>query len=189
VRRSKLLVFGLTPVVQPVFAEPAVTERFNYYDVSGSTVQEVRTDLNRKRPSDQTGSRYDAITLWHIAWNYSYEPMGQRCEILKVSTRVEVAITFPRLKNTAATPAEVVQAFARYTDKLLLHEKGHAQNAIDTAAKIEREIRNMPSRPSCPELKEEANSLARSVVKKANQWDIDYDLRTQHGRTQGAHFP
>jgi predicted secreted Zn-dependent protease len=188
-RCLRLLLLCPLPIGQPVLADPAVTERFNYYDVSGSTVHEVRADLNRNRPSDKNGARYDAITRWHIRWNYRYEPMEKRCAIVKASTTVEVIIIFPRLKNTGSIPAQVVQAFAHYTEKLLLHEKGHAQNAIDTAGKIEREIRTLPSGPSCHELQEQANSLARSIVKEANRWDLDYDLRTRHGATQGARFP
>ena len=185
----RLLVFTAISIVPPVLADPAVTERFNYYDVSGSTAQEVRADLNRNRPSDKTGAGYDAITRWHIRWNYHYEPVGQQCAIMRASTAVEVTIIFPRLKDTASIPAEVVQAFAKYTEKLMVHEKGHAQNAIDTTGKIEHEIRKLASRSSCHELEEQANSLARSLVKEANQWDVDYDLRTRHGATQGARFP
>jgi len=34
-----------------------------------------------------------------------------------------------------------------------------------------------------------ANRLGYSLIEAANQWDIDYDRRTQHGASQGARFP
>jgi predicted secreted Zn-dependent protease len=189
VKWLRRVALGAISIIKPAVADPAVTERFSYYDVSGSTVQELRADLSRKRPSDKEGARYDAITRWHIRWNYRYQPAGRLCEIQKPSVTVEVTILFPRLKDAGSTPAQVVQAFAHYTEKLLLHERGHAQNAIDTAGKMERELRNLRPRASCNVLQEHANGLARSLVKEANAWDVDYDLRTRHGATQGARFP
>ena len=174
--------------VQPVFTGPSIAH-FDYYDISGSTVQELRADLNLKRPADSTGKRYDYFTRWYIKWRFSYEAAGGQCAIGKVSTTVDVTITFPRLKNTGSTPAEVVQSFERYTEKLLLHARGFEQNAIDTAVKIERGIHSLPPHRTCNEMAGQANSLGYSLINAANQWDLDYNQRTQYGRTLGAVFP
>jgi predicted secreted Zn-dependent protease len=72
----------------------------------------------------------------------------------------------------------------------MVHEKGHAQNAIDAARKIEAGILALPSEPTCDALRTKANDLGHALmlIKDANQADIDYDRRTQHGATQGARF-
>ena len=48
-------MFAIFPIVMlmadSAAAEPKVSEIFDYYDVSGSTVQELRADLNRHRPA------------------------------------------------------------------------------------------------------------------------------------------
>ena len=106
-----------------------------------------------------------------------------------MSTTVNVTITFPRLSETADIPAAVKQAFADYTQKLLLHEKGHAQNAIDTAKRIDDGIAALRPQGTCSQLGRDANSLGYSLIAAANAWDADYDLRTRHGATQGARFP
>ena len=175
--------------VAPAAAEPKVTESFNYYDVSGSTVQELRADLNRKRPTDKDGKHFDAFTRWYIRWHYDYQTGSNQCAIASVSTTVNVTITFPRLSETADTPGAVNQAFADYRQKLLLHEKGHAQNAIDTAKRIDDGITALRPLGTCAGLGQAANSLGYSLIEAANQWDIDYDRRTRHGATQGARFP
>jgi S1-C subfamily serine protease/predicted secreted Zn-dependent protease len=179
---------SLAPV-QPVLTGPTATERFDYYDISGSTAQELRADLNLKRPADSTGARYDHVTRWSIKWKYLYEAAGERCAIGKVSTTVDVTITFPRLKKTESTPAQVLQSFDRYTEKLLLHARAFRQNAIDTAEKIDRGIRSLPPHRTCDELGKQANSLGYSLIIAAKQWDSDYNRRTQYGRTLGAVFP
>jgi predicted secreted Zn-dependent protease len=170
-------------------AEPKVTETINYYDVSGSTVQELRADLNRNGPAGKDGKRYDAFTHWYIRWRHNDQRGGNECAIASVSTSVDVTITFPRLSGTADVPGAVKQAFADYTQKLLLHEKGHAQNAIDTARRIDDGIAALRPQHNCSELGRAANRLGYSLIEAANQWDIDYDRRTQHGASQGARFP
>jgi predicted secreted Zn-dependent protease len=82
-----------------------------------------------------------------------------------------------------------MQAFAHYSEKLLLHEKGHAQNAIDAARRIDEGIAALGPQSSCVDLGRAANRLGYSLIEAAKQWDIEYDLRTRHGATQGARFP
>ena len=106
-----------------------------------------------------------------------------------MSTTVDVTITFPRLSETAKISAVVVRAFADYSEKLLLHEKGHAQNGIDTARRIDDGIAALRLQSTWADLGRAANRLGYSLIEAAKQWDIDYDLRTRHGATQGARFP
>ena len=101
--------------IAPAAAEPNVTQTFNYYDVSGSTVQEIRADLNRHGPAGKDGKRYDAFTRWYIRWQHNDQSGGNQCAIASVSTSVDVTITFPRLSETDGIPGAVKQAFADYT--------------------------------------------------------------------------
>jgi hypothetical protein len=47
----------------------------------------------------------------------------------------------------------------------------------------------MQPHPTCDALSRAANALGDRLIKEANQMDVEYDARTQHGRTQGARFP
>jgi len=172
------------------YAEPSVSETINYYDVSGANAREVRESLNRNGPvSKINGKRFDAYTAWYISWKYQYRQPTGGCAIASVSTEVKVIIDFPRLKADATTPEALKSLFARYLENLMRHEKGHAQNAIDFARKIETGIRALPTKSSCNALQDVANALGGALIKEANQADIDYDARTRHGATQGARFP
>jgi predicted secreted Zn-dependent protease len=172
------------------FADPIVTETFDYYDVDGATAQEIRTDLNQRGPIDGHEHRhFDAVTHWYVRWRFTYGDGANNCEIASVSTNVDVTYAFPRLRSESAAPAELRQAFSGYLEKLLTHEKGHAEIAIDIAAQIEKDIRSLPPAPTCASLGEIANNLGRFLMKKANLLEIDYDARTVHGKTQGARFP
>src|SRR5215468_43721 len=120
------------------YAEPLVSETINYYDVSGADAAEVKASLEQNGPVSATeGKRHHAYTHWYISWRYQYrQPTGQ-CAIASVSTDVKVMIDFPRLKTDVTTPDALKISFARYVEKLMLHERGHVQNAITFAQKIE----------------------------------------------------
>jgi predicted secreted Zn-dependent protease len=174
----------------PALAEPTVSESVHYYDVSGATGREVRASLNREGPvSGNDQKRYDAVCRWHVYWKFQYRQRGDACVITSASTDAKIVITFPRLKTDETTSPSLMKAFADYTEKLMLHEKGHAANAIDAARKIEAGILALPPEPTCDALRVKANDLGHALIKEANQADIDYDLRTRHGATQGARFP
>ncbi len=174
----------------PVRAEPTVTESVQYYDVTGATAREVRASLNREGPISGTdGKRYDAVCRWNVAWKFEYRRGNGSCAIASASTEVKITITFPRLKADGTTSASLVKAFASYSEKLMVHEKGHAQNAIDAARKIEAGILALRPEPNCEAMRNAANNRGHALIKEANQADLDYDSRTQHGATQGARFP
>ena len=178
------LALGLSPAA----AEPLVKRNVVHYDVSGASAQEIRAEMDRLGPIDErTKRRSDATTRWYVKWTYRYRNVGQDCAIARVSVTVDVTITMPRLKP--GSPADLARTFSEFTDKLREHEEGHAQNGIDIGSRIEAAIRDIKPYPTCEELGRAANALGDRLVKEANQNDVEYDARTQHGRTQGARFP
>lgn len=96
---------------------------------------------------------------------------------------------FPRLRADAGTPPSLQQAFARYTDKLMVYQKGHIDKIIETARQIEIGIKGLPPIQWCRELEQSANHLGHNLQKRLNLWRQEYDDRTLHGRTLGAVFP
>ena len=185
---AAFLVSGVMPT--NARADPQIVERFDYYDVNGMTADEIRADLNRRGPTDSVEHRhFDAVTRWHVRWWVTYTEGGRGCKIKAVSTMVQVTYSFPRLADPTSAPAYLRQAFSQYLERLRVHEKGHAQNAIDIAARIEGRIRHLSPAPTCAALGQSADESGHALIKEAIQRDVDYDAETQHGKTQGARFP
>ena len=182
-------VLGGTIGAGPASAEPRVSETIKYYDVGGRDAREVRANLNRFGPADKNQKRFDAITRWSVSWNYQYRQANGRCAIASVTSKVDVTVTFPRLKADASTPPALRNAFGNYTAKLMVHEKGHAQTGINIARRIETGIRALAPEPNCTVLAGVANRLGHTLDGQGSRADDEYDTRTQHGATQGATFP
>lgn len=181
------VALAMAPV--PVSAEPEVKETIAYYDVSGSTPQELRKELNRFGPFDRDGRQWDAVTKWYVNWRYQYNRTEHGCRIASATSEAKVNITMPRLKQESSTPDTLRQSFEGYSANLLVHEKGHGQFGIDAARRIEEGLINLPAEPTCKRMGEVANEFGRKLIREASQQDIDYDAQTQHGATQGARFP
>ena len=173
-----------------VSAEPTVKEIITYYDITGTTPEVVRNHLNFSRPkNERDGISYDSITRWSVYWRFAYQNGAQGCAIATVSATVDASIVMPRLAAETEAPPALTRAFADYTEKLLVHERGHVKNGVDIARRIEDGIRVLPPRRSCDELARSANALGDSLLKEGNRMDVEYDARTQHGLTQGVRFP
>jgi len=170
-------------------AEPRITEAMDYYEVTGSTPQQVRASLDQLGPAHvRDGKRYDSLTYEKIDWRFTFRGLPN-CAITGTTVTAQVLIRFPRLRIDAATPASLKQAFAAYTDKLMLHQRGHVQKIVETARQIETGIAGLPAIQDCKGLEKSANRLGNNLLKSLHRWRRDYDDRTLHGRAQGAKFP
>lgn len=79
--------------------------------------------------------------------------------------------------------------FRQYLAALRVHEEGHLAIGLEAAQAIDRAIAAMPEMPSCALLQGQANATAQRLLEAAKQKERDYDLRTGHGRSQGAWLP
>jgi len=172
-----------------LYAKPSVSTSTRHYSVDGLTENEIRNDLNDKRPIHESGKRYDGYTQWFVNWNFWWDESGGTCEISRVTTKVKVKLTLPKLKQNRARTDAVTKKWKKYEKALIAHENGHKSHGIKAANVIEKNIMNMKERKSCKELESEANRIAEDILKKYSNVDIEYDRKTKHGMNEGAVFP
>jgi predicted secreted Zn-dependent protease len=152
-----------------------------YYDVSGTSVAEIRAAINRVRPRDPNdGIAVDALNRWYISWRWPGDGNGG-CALGRTELRFNATLRMPRLVNLQRTPRAVLERWNAYVVALIRHEAGHLRHAFDNMGSVLRAIRAS----SCAA----ANDAGRAAVRLLARWDVDYDRETRHGFTQGAHFP
>lgn len=141
----------------------SVQSRVGYYDVTGATIPEIRSQIGAHGPTLLTrdSRRAYAVTRHQMQWRYEYArdaPGG--CEIRDVKVRVDVAIIYPRW-NAPATPDSAVSAWwDGMSARLKEHEEGHAILVLDSADRIVQALRGM-SGGSCDALGIRANRIAQ----------------------------
>ena len=78
---------------------PTVEERVDYYEVAGSSEDELRAAIDKQRPKDRAGERHDAVTDWDVQWEYRFVTSGNGCALGSLVTTLEVVTILPRWPN------------------------------------------------------------------------------------------
>jgi predicted secreted Zn-dependent protease len=184
---TRLLLVSMLPMT--ITAAPDVSINTIYYNVSGATADEVWTDIIAKSPVRQHGKQHVAYTRWHVNWKFWWLDRGDRCEISKVETSLDVTYTLPRLEQDSPIPEQLLTSWQTYYTALFEHEQGHRDFGIEAAEEIENSISAMGDRDDCKRLEHAANEIGHSVISKYSRIEKEYDLSTNHGLNTGAVFP
>jgi predicted secreted Zn-dependent protease len=151
-----------------------------YYDVSGTTADELRTQLNAVRPTAYDGSKGDAVTTWHIHWDWPGYGTSS-CNLSAATVSYDVEVEFPHWVEPDDPDPGLVSEWTTYTRNLATHEEGHVDYVVDHYESVAEAIKGA----TCTT----AEAAAEAALNPIRRHDLDYDADTDHGATQGAIFP
>ena len=154
--------------------------QMQYYDITGSTESELRAELNSKGPVGYDGYKGDATTRWVIGWTW----LGygtSLCTLSAPTVTYQITVIFPRWKAPANAPPVLISKWTNFEQALSEHEKGHVDFVVAHYPSVTTAIEGA----TCAT----AEAAAQNALKPIRQHDLDYDAETNHGATQGAHFP
>jgi len=176
-----------TPVLRQPEAPPRVkvTEKFNLYEIDGSTPDELRTQMKRNGTTWSDGKVYAALTTWDIRYNYDIKSSNGRYYLDAIKTNVDIVFHLPRLVPQKASQ-QLTESWNDYLTHLKTHEYGHRDIAVDIGQEIYQGLASLGTASSRKELDDTANKLVREKFQQLKQAQVDYDLETHHGKKQGA---
>ena len=154
------------------------------YTVYGQSRAELKRSLHARGP--QSGRH--ARTLWRITWRYPLAQSLQGCTTGQVAVIADVTYTLPQWQPTGPIPQSLADRWRRYWHYLVHHEDGHRDIAIRAGEEVKTRLEAIAPASSCDQLRERADHLGRSIVARYRLLEDNYDLRTNHGATQGARF-
>jgi len=168
-----------TPFIGQVTIEHA---QIVYYDITGSTENELRKSMDMLRPKDPFWDfrPVDAYTAWHISWNWPGYGTDT-CDLTAAVISYEIKVTIPRWTPPANASPNLIAKWEKYIQILELHEKGHVNNVVNNFPNVQTAIRNA----TCAT----ADVAGSKALLEISRLDSTYDNETQHGATQGAIFP
>lgn len=154
---------------------------FQYYEVPGSTADELQSSMLRSGPNATADTPFDANTSWDFRWSWDNVGAGAACHPNNVRVTYSITILFPHwTPPTDADPA-LVARWTQFTEALATHEDGHAIRVIENAYRVGDAIAGT----SCANVAVAAQSALSTIRQISDQYDVD----TQHGATQGAVWP
>src|SRR5260370_3146531 len=105
-------------------AELTIATHDRYYDVTGTSVSELRDAIRRLGPQEQ-GQAADALTVWDLEWTYAERRSADGCTLRDVHVSLGVTMTLPRWAPPADAPARLIAACRDHLDHVKIHEAGH----------------------------------------------------------------
>lgn len=168
-------------------AEVVESLTFTPYQVTVAPDGNLLAAINAATPIHEGKQIFHGYTDWQIAWRFYWHknPNGS-CHITSSKTTVSAHITLPELVSGNQSAAA---RFKTYILALRAHELGHFSYAKDAAQAIDRGILTLPAMANCESLNAAANALGHQLLEEAKTQEKQYDIVTQHGKTQGAWLP
>jgi len=187
----RLFMLSIFALLTPgaALSDAPMQQTIKYYDVSGSTAQEIREDLDRQGPRGENGRRFDAHTRWTVNWKYRSTPANGLCSLVSFDTEVRVTMQMPRWGGADAASVALLEAWETYEVALMDHERGHQDLAVSAAAEMRRQVLDLSDEQTCSRLGVIVEEVAQAVLREYRERERDYDAQTNHGETQGANFP
>jgi len=171
-------------VMGPIaWAKPVITTRYEYYDIGGSTKQELRDQLRKVGP--HRGGETVAYTEQNISYNYQTGGMGA-CGVVSYQVTMAIVYHMPRWQQAANSSSPLAQEWNKFVQALQIHEDGHAQNARDTAQAVDKAIAAIPAFSDCRRTKSAVVVAAQKAISQCDRLDTEYDQKTMHGIKQGS---
>jgi predicted secreted Zn-dependent protease len=146
-----------------------------YYQVEGKNETDLVKEIQSKGPSGYAG-----YTNWNIRWGWPGYGQAE-CDLSKTWIKLKITLTLPEWDPPAGVSSELIEKWTLFSQDLHTHEQGHVDNVIRAMPLILNSIQ----RSDCIT----ADSAAEHVLDELRGWDVQYDSKTDHGRTQGAVFP
>lgn len=187
--RPTLFILLLMLLTRAATAAPEQRLNNVYYTVTGSTAEDLWTDVMTKSPVEHNGKKHVAYTRWQVNWQFWWHNHGSACEINKVKTRLDITYTLPRLEPASTMPDTVTARWEDYYAALFEHEQGHKDLGVQAANEVENRILAMGPRDSCAQLELDANTIGKQVIDRYSLIEKEYDRSTNHGLNTGAVFP
>lgn len=101
-------------------AEPEIIETETTYDVTGSTVEEIRAAMTVNSPESYWG-----YTRWYVSWT-------ARCEVT-----VKITYTYPNWTDYEDADEDLQGYWNAFIANLRIHEHGHGDHGLQAGFEIE----------------------------------------------------
>lgn len=164
--------------------------KISYYPVSGGTLSELRESVAKSGPIDPEGMRRSARVEWDVRWSWplevAQEPTEPKARFEKVKCEIEIVVSFPRwVEQDSSRDPQLRQQWEAFESALAKHEQRHIELALDSFEEPCKQIRRAYAHDPNLSIRQ-AHKIGQRELARIRAMDRDYDLKTDHGKTEGA---
>ncbi len=162
--------------------EFASNVRIEYFYLESPTLAALIEELREKGPNDLQGKSRDAFTYWRISWRWPEDLAGW----LELRCKLQARVTLPRWNPVRVPRPDEIERWRDFTKLLSRHEANHLRNVVKGYDQPCAAMRELAQKLGVAPTKEAAQQLADLKLEELRQFDRQYDITTDHGRTEGV---
>ena len=152
-------------------AEVIARKSISYFDIKGSSADELDAALNERGPLAMgSSSHHPGATRIRFGGNATYSEANGRCYISGVKVTVDTEIILPRWRDRRHASKQLSLIWDTLSGDIRRHEDRHVEIARQHARQMERAILSLPSASSCDALQEQANEV---TARETDRHDAD----------------
>ena len=189
-------IFGKGVIVgEPLkTAKPKYVNNIKYYDIHGSTVEELNRQMNELGPHLSEEEKKEmivrsdgfAMLTSKIEWKAKKAQRKSGCNLHDLDYTHNITINYPRwVKPTDVSP-ELVKKWDKFYEGVVIHEEGHKEIDLKQTDEMFPLLVNISSYPTCEELNRAMEDISSEYHQKYRKLGGDYDIQTKSGATQGS---
>ena len=172
------------PASRPTVRTRVTTET---YAVGGQTPQSVLASMAAAGPRVD-GDVFFGLTVAEIGLRYEPSAAADGCVLTHVEVDLELTITLPEWTPAPPVDPALVRDWGRFRRALAAHEGRHRAVAETGAEAMAQALAGL-RRESCAATEAEAGRRLARLELEVAQAQRRYDAETDHGRSEGAHWP
>jgi predicted secreted Zn-dependent protease len=158
---------------------PDATMANDYYDIRGTTLPDLRREIQSKGPEGWWGMAHTRMT-----YRITTRQADDGCAVDTVRASADAKVRLPRWANRHEGSRAAQDEWDSVIRTLDLHERGHVRISLDGAKELERSLLEIPHAASCDLIHAEAKRRYESVMNLIGRRQVTYDAETDHGRKQ-----
>lgn len=160
------------------------------YPVRGADEESIGRSIAAHGLTSPSGRTVAARFQWNVESDYTWEPApeDEGCVMREVRIRVTASLTMPRWERPSSAPPGLAAAWERYMTALHTHEEGHRDHVLGAAREIRRALMRLETE-NCSFMRGDAQALRGRILERWKRMDLEYEVETENGRTQGAIWP
>lgn len=156
-------------------AKPKITEKTEYYQISGKTGIDLLWDMNRKGPRQGFLTKAIAQTRYEADFKGDMVFENGVCRISGGGVSMKITYIYPQPREKLS--GDMLRRWKLFQADNIRHEKVHGKIARELAAVLDKKIRSFATRGdrrcgnALAKLKRETRAIYNAYEKKQNDFD------------------
>ncbi|NKB53301.1 MAG: DUF922 domain-containing protein [Rhizobiaceae bacterium] len=151
----------------------------DYYKISGSSTEDLDSEIKRKGPKINGGLHAVAIARIKMFPKVTYARQGKGCRVDTAKVAVNAKVTLPKWTGRRTASRKLGKAWDNIDRYTRAHEATHVNLAFDYAKRIEDNVLALPAMDDCERLRAETKSIVDHYLKLHDAAQRKFDADEQ----------